>query len=473
MRSIFSALVLFGVAACTVGPDYRRPAPGAASGNWIAPMPPGQVDERWWERLGDPLLDQLVERAITANPDVREAEARLREARANRDAAAGRALPEVKAGGSATEQQISENGQLPVGNIPGLERRFSLYDVGFDASWEIDFWGGARRSVEAAGGRQAAAAYRVSDIRLQTIAEVVRTYAELRSAQERIRLLGDEAAVRSEIDSLMALRHRAGESSRLESETARQRSAAARAAQSAAGPAERAALYRLSLLTGQPPEALLAALSPRRDIPVAPAFVVAGVRSELLQRRPDVLAAEAELAAATADIGVETANLYPRFSLVGSFGQQARRPGDLADSDSTRFSVGPSFSWPIFSFGRIRAQIRGADARADAASARYEKAVLGALADSETAANRFGGALGSLDRRREAAENGRTGLGLARLRYERGEDNKLQYLEAKSAQSAAEQALVDARSEALLAYVAFSKSLGGGQIRPSLSTGIR
>lgn len=411
--------------------------------------------------VGDPQLNALVDSALARNLDVREAQARLREARANRDAAVGRAFPDFRVTGSVAEQQLSANGQLPVANIPGFSREFSLFDLGFDASWEIDFWGRTRRSVEAANARGRQAEARLEDVRLQMVAETVRSYADFRSAQARSALLREDQRIRAEISELVDKRYRAGEASRLEAEQARQRASAAAAVLPEADASAAAALYRLGLLTGQPPEAVTAELSAVAPLPEAPALVAAGVRSEMLLRRPDVRAAEAELAAATADIGVAAADLYPRFSLMGSMGQQARDAGDLFNSASTRFSIGPSLSWPIFDFGRVRAQIRAADARADAAAARYEKAVLSALADSEAAANRFAGTIAMRADRGQALARAREAERLAELRFRRGEDDRLQLLEARSGRVAAAQQELAAKTDVLAAFTALTKALAG------------
>ncbi|URD60712.1 efflux transporter outer membrane subunit [Sphingomonas sp. KRR8] len=465
MRRLPALLTMAALAGCTVGPNYQRPVIAAAAGNWIAPLDQGAVDQRWWARLGDPQLDALVDAALAANLDLVEAQARLREARANRDAAAGKTLPEVKASGSAIEQQLSKNGQLPVGKIPGLSRRFSLFDVGFDASWELDLWGATRRSVEAASDRVRQSAAQRDSTQLQLVAEVARSYADLRAAQAREQALAAAADARGESARLTELRFRAGESSRLEANQAEQLAADARAALSEPRAAATAAIYRLGLLTARAPGAWLPALAPRAALPSPPALVPAGVRSELLQRRPDVQAAEAELAAATADVGVATADLYPRFSLAGSIGQQARHVGDLPSGGSTRFSIGPSFSWPIFNFGRIRAQIRAAKARADGAGARYERAVLTALNDSETAANRYANTRTAEEQRTAAVARARGAADLAALRFRRGEDDRLRLLDAQATLSAEELQLASAKADVLTAWIAFNKALGGGALK--------
>ena len=450
------------LAGCAVGPEYARPKVGGTQGQWLAPVSPDAVDAEWWKALGDAELDALVAEALAHNLDLRIAEARLQEARANSRAVRGKTVPQFNATGSAAEQQVSANGQLPVNNIPGFQRQYSLFDAGLDASWELDLWGGVARSVQASDARAQAASIRAEDTRLRVVAEVVRTYVDLRNSQARGGLLAQEAELRGEIARLVDQRYRGGESSRSEAEVARQRADTARAQLPESDASAHAAAYSLALLTGRPPEALADMATRTAALPVPPALVGAGIRSELLQRRPDVRAAEADLVAATADVGVETANLYPRFALTGNLGQQARSLGDLAESASTRFGIGPSFSWPIFSFGRIRAQIRAASARGDASAAAYEKAVLGALADSETAANRFAASRSASASRESALGEARTAAGLAEQRFQRGEDDRIQMLEARSAALQAELSALAARADAAAAYVGFTKALGGG-----------
>ena len=457
---LLSALAL-ALPACTVGPDYKRPAVAGETGPWIAPASAASAEMASWRALGDPILSGLIDRAMAANLDVREAESRLREARAARDAAAGRQLPEIDAAGSAQRQQLSKNGQLPVGQIPGLSRRFSLFDLGFDASWEIDLWGGTRRAVEAAARRADAAAARGEDVRLQIAAEVVRNYAELRSAQASLKSARRDAEAQRQIATLVGQRFAAGEAARFDQTRAEERARTTLAAIPGFEADAHAAAYRLALLTGRTPEASLDLLAETAPVPMPPASIDLGLRSEVLRRRPDVRAAEADLAAASSDIGVETANLFPRLTLMGSVGQQVRTVGDLRAGDSTRFQIGPSLRWPIFDFGRIRANIRAANARADQAAARYERAVLSALSDSETAANRFAAAQAAMVDRQAARDQSAQSLDLAEQRYRAGEDDLLTLLDAQSADAAAERSLTQAKAQALEAYVSLLKALGG------------
>ncbi len=450
------------LAACTVGPEVHRPNVAGTAAPWIGAASPRVVDNTWWHPLNDQQLDTLVEAALAHNLDLREAEANLLEARANRDAVAGGHAPSVNATAAANEAGLSKNGQLPIGSIPGFTRTYSLFDAGFDASWEIDLWGGARRSVEAASARSLGAEARRDDKRLQIIAEVARTYIDLRTAQAQITCAQSNIDLRAQIVTLYEQRLAAGESARTDMETARQRRDTARASLPALEAQRQAAAYRLALLTGQPPEAMLGLTASTKPLPDAPKIIAAGIRSELLQRRPDIRAAEADLAAYTADIGAAKAQLYPRFSILGSLGQQARSAGDLVSADSTHFGIGPSFSWPIFSRGKIRAQVRGADARALAATARYEKAVLTALSDSETALNRLGHAQEAQSRNEAISADSARLSGLAERRFKHGEDDRIQWLEALSNERLAELGTLNAHSDALAAYVATAKALGGG-----------
>lgn len=458
-----SLLMLPALAACTVGPDYKRPeVAGSAAANWTLPADGGPVEMEPWRALGDPLLVELVERAASANLDLRQAEARLREARAGRDAAVGAGLPQASVSASATEQQLSKNGQLPVANIPGFDRRFSLFDAGFDASWEIDLWGGNRRAVEAATQRIDAADAQRREVRLLVVAETVRAYAELRGAQAEAATLRSDADAQRRIATLARQSYETGEVARSDDAAADAQARSAEAALPGAQARIRAAANALALLTAQPPEALIDRLMQPAPLPQPPAQAMMGMRSDMLRRRPDIAAAEAQLAAATADVGVETANLFPKLSLMGGIGQQSRATGDLISGASTRFQVGPSLQWPIFAGGRIRAQIRAADARADAAGAAYEQAVLGALSDSETAINRYVAALGGARELSAARDHSAIALQLAQQRYRAGEDDLPAFLTATTRYNAADRAARNADLQALTAYATLVKALGGG-----------
>ncbi|NIJ21638.1 NodT family efflux transporter outer membrane factor (OMF) lipoprotein [Sphingomonas naasensis] len=449
------------LAACTVGPDYRRPVT-TVNEAWLSPVGAGAVDTAWWTRFEDPLLTGLVESAIAGNKDLAEAHARLREARANRDAAHGRSLPQLGASAAATQSRLSENGPLPVGKVPGLGRDLAIYDLGFDASWEIDLWGGTRRAIESAEARAQAAEEARRGAILQVIAEVVRAYVDLRAAQSlRANAIAD-AQAQAAIAGLVADRLGVGLASRFDLVRAETQAHGTAATIPGFEADIAAAAFRIALLLGQPPELLYDRLRQPGALPAPIVDVAAGLRSDLLRRRPDIRQAERDLAAFTAEVGVATAELFPRLSLIGGIGLQAREPGDLASGTSLRFQLGPSLRWPIFSGGRIRAQIRAADARADAAMVRYERSVLTALSDSETAINRYASAGRTRAERAEARAAADEAVRLARLRYEAGEDDLTVLLQTQAAFSAADRLSIQSRALELHQIAALYKALAGG-----------
>lgn len=462
-RLLLLALPLLA-SACTVGPDFRRPATPGESAAWVSPANSAEADLVPWTKLGDPVLSDLIDKAMTANLDVAEAEGRLREARAQLGVTRARGLPNATLSGSAQGLETSLNGQFPAKNIPFYQRNFALFDAGFDASWEIDLWGGQRRALESANRQIDAARARVHDVRLQTVAEVVRTYAQLRGSQALLGFARSDAQTAAETARIALQRYRAGEAARFDDTRAKEQARTAYAPIPGLEAEVRAAAFRLALLTGRPPEAVNDLIDTPTALPALPANVAIGMRADILRRRPDVRAAEADLAAATANVGVETANLYPRLSLSGSFSQQARKASDLTSGDSFGFAIGPRLSWAIFDAGKVRAQIGAANALADQATARFTRAVLGALADSETAINRYAAATATVAQRDSARDAAHLSLDLALQLYKAGEDDLLALLQAQSAFTGADRAAVQAREAAFEAYAALVKSLGGGWI---------
>lgn len=465
MRSPLLALPLLTLmAGCTVGPDYHAPETKLADG-WIAKAAPGAAeDAQWWRSFNDPLLDTLMGEMLAGNPDLREAQGRLAEARANRDAVRGGRLPQAQFSGSANETVLSKNGQIPIGSIPGFSRDFGLFDLGFDASWEIDLWGRRTRQIEAAQARADQAGMAAQGARLQLTAELARAYVDLRLAQSEAAIATEVMEAQARLADLTDLRARAGEASRLEAERARSDAQGAKAALDNTQASARAAALRVAVLVGARPEAMLPRLEQPvlTPIPLPPRAIAAGLPADLLRRRPDIRAAERDLAAATADVGVATADLFPRLSLGLSVGQQARAVGDLFDGDSTRLMAGPSLSWPIFSGGATRARIRGSDARVDQAAARYDAAIIAALADSEGAINRFDRALAALDAAQDAQSRDASAFDLASQRTARGEDDQLALARARLIFVTARQRADEARAAAVNAAIGLHKALGGG-----------
>jgi len=448
--------------ACTVGPDYHRPVVTGEAASWASAANASAVDPTPWAKLGDPVLADLISQALAANLDIAEAEGRLREARAQLGATRANGAPQATLSASAQQNRTSLNGAVPLGSFPGYQRNFALYNAGFDASWEIDLWGGQRRAVESAQAQIAAAHARAADVRLQVVAEVVRAYAQLRGSQAMLTAARADAEAQAESAEIIRQRLAAGESPRGDETRAREAARTAHAPIAGIEADAHAAADSLALLTGRAPEALRALAATPAAMPELPANVAVGARADMLRRRPDVRAAEADLATATANVGVQTASLYPRLSLNGGLDPQSRALGNLASGNSLGFAVGPRLSWALFDGGRVRAQIGAANARTDQATARYTRAVLAALADSETAINRYAAWGATMAERDAALAASARSLDLARQRYQAGEDDKLALLQAQSAYANAQRASFQAHEAAFEAYAALVKALGGG-----------
>ncbi|MCW2392460.1 efflux transporter outer membrane subunit [Sphingobium sp. B11D3A] len=456
-----AALAPLLLSACALGPAYALPQTHVTD-RWLGEAGTGAVQaERWWEQLHDPMLNGLVEQMLAGNPDLREAQARVAEARANRDAVRGGRLPQVTTSASGNQVVLSENGQMPVGQIPGFARDFPLFDVGFDASWELDLWGRQARQSEAAQARSEAAALSAQAVRMQLIAELARAYVGLRQAQADLAVAQDMLAARTQLADLAGLLERAGEANAIDAGRARGEAETARLAVTQAQAGVRSAAVQVARLVGKEPAALVPQLEQPGAIPAPPPAIAAGLPSELLRRRPDILGAERELAAATADIGAARADLFPRLSLSLAVGQQARAIGDLVSGDSTRLQGGGGLFWPLFNGGRARAMVRAADARAQAAAARYDGAVVGALADSEDAINRFDRSVEGLTAARETLAREEAAYALVSRRQAAGEDDRLALARAALARQSAMQQLNRAQAGAVQAAIALHKALGG------------
>ncbi len=458
MRPILCCVAVATLAGCTVGPDHRPPI--VAGADCACPLGEGAPEAATSAVFGDPVLGALVRQALAANRDIAVAEARLREARAGRDVAAGGRLPDVQAAGSVARRRLARRGEVPFDRLPGIANEYSLFDGGFDAAWEIDLWGGRKRAVQSATATLAAATAGAAETRSRIVAEVVRNYARLRAVQADAVTLAAEGEALDQLTVLYRDLARAGETTSETQDAARadrHRIEAERIEAEAQGVD---LIATLALLSGRLPEQVRAALTPAAVLPRLPDRVGLGMRSAVLRRRPDVAAAEAELAAATADIGVATAQLFPQFSLLGGVGVQSRTPDGLASSDALRFGIGPSLRWPIFSAGRIRAQIRSTTARADAAAARYEQAILTALAESETTINRYNVA-SAISREQRLAENALAdAAGQVERRFDAGDDSRVTMLTARVRRLEAARVTQASAAQRLIAYAALYKALG-------------
>lgn len=454
-------LPALALAACaTVGPDYAPPETARADG--FANADPAhfsveRVEAQWWSRFEDPALDALVQRALAANHDIRVATARVREARAiYRETALDR-LPAVTTSAAARYEQLSET------QAPGLtreERELDTYSLGFDAFWELDFFGRVRRAAEAADAEAAAAEAGLRDARVTVIAEVARNYFTWRGAAQRLAVARRNLENQTKTLDLTELRLDAGRGTELDTARARAQFNATAAIIPLFEVAAKEAEHRLAVLLGERPGAL-ALPAPEDLAPLAGSFPI-GSPAELLRRRPDIRGAERLLASATARVGVTTADLFPRVTLTGFLGFVAGRTGDVGRSGSEAWFAAPALTWAAFDLGSVRARLRASEARADAALAQYEQTVLRALEETENGFVGFGRQRARLVSLREAAQASARAAELARLRFNEGVSDFLALLDAERTLLDAEDRVAQAETDTYTALVAVYKALGGG-----------
>jgi len=418
----------------------------------------------WWKSFNDPQLDSLVERAVGTNQDLRIAEARVREARAFYRIASSQLWPTVDAGGSYARENQSKN-QPILGSLPmpsGIPFENNVYQAGFDASWEIDVFGGNRRAVEAGKAEVAAAEFGRRNVLVTLLGEVARNYVELRGCQRRLEIATNNLKTQEEALALAQDRFKNGLTSDLDVQQAATLLANTRAVIPMLETGIQGYIHRLGVLLGQPPEALLAELSAPAPIPSAPPIVPAGLPSELLRRRPDIQQAERQLAASTARIGVATADLFPKFSLTGIAGYESTSASDWFSGGSKFWSLGPTVQWRIFDAGRIRANIRVQDARQEQALAAYEKTVLMSFEDVENSLVAY--AKEQIRRRslEDAVTSSQDSLHLAGQLYGNGLASFINVLDAERSLYQAQDALVQSDKAVTQNLISLYKALGGG-----------
>ena len=487
--SIPACALAAALSGCTLGPDFVAPQPDApkdwtdtalpkneAASPFNAAFNTGPADgAAWWDNFHDPILSSLVARAAASNLDIREAALRIAEARTQTKIAAADQWPTLGGNASYARQGFSDTtaqGSLfnSVGNlghgtglaIPSFPNPYDQYQVGFDASWEPDLFGAVRRSVEAANADTQASIEDSHDALVSLEGEVARTYIDLRGAQLKLAVTKSNLATQREAFVLARQRKQAGLTTSIDVSNA---DAQVRSTRSQVPLLEREIavdINQLSQLLAQAPGALRAELVESRPVPAAPRDIAIGLPADLARRRPDIRASEARLHAATAQIGVATANLFPKISLDASLGTQAEHPLDLTRWASRFFSLGPTLDVPIFEGGKLKATVHLADVREKEAAVDYARTVLAALHDVENALIAYNTEVARhLDLEATAARNRET-LALARQRYRNGLTTFLEVLDAERSLQQTELSLADSTASSATDLVALYKALGGG-----------
>jgi multidrug efflux system outer membrane protein len=460
MKKSLAFITIGLLSACSVGPDYDRPSFGFNNG-WFSSdsnkTSQQDVQIQWWKVFNDPLLTKYIEQATINNKDVQVAMANVTRARALRRENSSGFFPTIGSNAQASRSKSSD----AVSSFNSGEIR-NLYDAGFDASWELDIFGGTRRSTEAADARVGSAIASYHDVMLTTLSDVARTYYEARGFQKRIAITRQNADLLKQTYDLLDIRLEAGESSQFDVTRAKGEYEATLARLPNLEADLETSVFTLSVLLGLPPETLLAEMREVKPLPVPPDIVPVGLRSDILRRRPDVQMAERELAASTADIGAETAELFPKFFLTGDIGSQARVFGDLFTAAGGLWSLAAAMQWSVFEGGAIRARIDVEKAENKAALATYEKTVLEALADAETALTRYGREIETRQRLEQSLQSRREAVRLAQELLDVGESDYLAVLDAQRELTSAEDTLVVSETNTIIKLVALYAALGGG-----------
>lgn len=449
--------VLLTLSACAVGPDYREPT-----------MEPARIDRAssedfdrsrfqaaWWRQFEDPTLDALVSQALSENRELRIAFSRLRAARSIRDDDANDRFPTVTAGASA------EYGEAQQPGFSEQRSNIERYDLGLDMAWELDLFGRIQRRIEASEAQTEAAEAELYQLQVSLIAELVNAYGELRGAQLRERIARENLGYQRNSHLLTEQLRDAGMGSELDVLRADARLAATEASLPQLQATQTRATNRIATLLGQRADQLSVDLSPR-DLPAVAKALPIGDPSELLRRRPDIRAAERQLAAATANVGVATADLFPRVSLSGFLGFIAGRGSQIGSSAAEAWGLAPSISWAAFDMGSVRARLRSAEADADGALAAYEQQVLLALEESENAFSDYARAQQRLLSLLRQSGASRAAARQAEIRYREGTVDFLVLLDAERERLAAEDAQAQAEIDVYRGVVALYKALGGG-----------
>lgn len=471
-RKVFPCVMLLTalLSGCAVGPDFQRPEADVPAG-WrgAGPSPeettPAAIDGAladWWQVFGDPVLNGLVQRATSANLDLELARARVRQARAARAVAAGGLGPTLD--GAASYQRSRSSATTSSASTRTAGVTGDQYEAGFDAGWEIDLFGGRRRTLEAADADLSAAVESLHDVLVSLTAEVARNYIQLRAYQQQAVITRQNLAAQQHSARLTRERFSGGFVSALDVANAEALVATTAAQLPLLEASTQQAIFSLGVLVGEPPAALADELSPAGAIPDAPPTVPVGVPSDLLRRRPDIRMAEANLHAATARIGVATAELFPKFTLSGSLGYRTADLGTLFQGASQFWAFGPSAAWRLFESGRIRANVEVQKALQAQEMITYRQTVLGALQEVE---NALVAATTEQQRRQAlitAVAANRRAVALSEKLYAEGLTDFINVLQSQLSLLNTENALIQSTATVATDLVALYKALGGGWV---------
>jgi NodT family efflux transporter outer membrane factor (OMF) lipoprotein len=476
------------LAGCTVGPDYKAPE-WASPATWFGPERPqaarplsyavaAPIDPNWWELFHDSELTALERRVAADNLDIKTAAIRFEESRQQLANARAAQFPTFRANGSFTREKPSSEGIFAAapsaagasgaagattgGLRGGGIQPFNVFQYGFDASWEPDLWGSVRRSVESATASSEASEEARRAVLLASLAEVARDYIQLRGTQDQLRIARDNLHTARQSLDLTQQRAAGGVTTDLDVANASAQLRTTAAEIPSLEQQEAQYINALSLLLGQGPNALRAELATPKPVPPVPPQVPIGLPSELARRRPDIRQAEAQLHAATANIGVATAAFYPSVTLTGSVGIQALSFEHAFDLNARQYSFGPGITIPIFQGGQLQAQLHLTEAQQQEAAVNYQKTVLQAWHEVDNALTAYQAEQARREQLLQAVAENRRALGLAQSRYAQGVADFLTVLDAERSLLGTQQQLASSTTTVSANLVALYKALGGG-----------
>ncbi|MCX5569017.1 efflux transporter outer membrane subunit [Kaistia sp. K-TC2] len=435
-----------------VGPDVEKPTVSLpmkwSAGSAVKPSKPPELSQ-WWQHLGDPMLDDLVNEAVAGNLDVATAKASIREARASYRQTVGTLLPSANGSGAATRSK--SNGDVS-----------SQFQAGLDASWELDLFGGNKRAVEAARYGMDAAEEELRAALLTMIGDVASNYVTARGYQARIALARRTAASQRETAAITRNKFEAGGATAADVATAEGQASSTEAGIPSLEAAYAETVHRLSVLTGRAPGALVERMKKPKPVPAPRLPIPAGIPADILTARPDVRLAEAQYASATAKIGQAEAARYPSASLTGNIATNGAKLGDLGKSSSISWAFGPTLTVPIFNGGQLKAAVEVTQAQRDQSFIAYQAAVLTALEDVENAIVALSQERIRSGKLASAARSYGEANTVARTLFQAGSSSFLDVLTAERSLYSASDALIESRVAIATDYIALNKALGGG-----------
>jgi len=457
---LWLALALGG---CAVGPDFVPPL-AEVQEKWIESgdkrvASNSDVKSHWWRAFNDPTLDRLIECAYEQNLPVQVAGLRILEARAQLGVAIGDLYPQMQQGVGSAQQNLMSS---QVANQANLQHSFAIFNLGFDATWEVDFWGRLRRNVEAADATLLGTVADYDEALVSLTGEVARTYALMRTYEELVAIARENAKVQKDGLDIAQSRFRHGATSELDVAQARTIYESTRADIPQYQASVQQAKNALSTLLGRPPGAVESMLRGPKRIPVASSRVAVGIPAELLRRRPDIRSAEFKAAAESARIGVAEADLYPKFVLMGDVSVQSSNLSKLFAPHSLAFTVGPGFQWNILNYGQITNNVRAQDARFEEAIVNYQNTVLTAAHEVEDALIAFLKAQEATVANRKSVAAAEEAVRLSFVRYREGAEDFQRVVDSERALLQQENRLAQTRSDIATNLIALYKALGGG-----------